>query len=194
MKNLLGGNVVGAPMSSAVCTHERQPKTQLALSACEDHIVLYATSKNLSQIKRRKSVIGKMNKLGERMDCLAQGIRHHALVILSGKIAKIAFCSERSINLQSPSGKMLRMHYKVSIPISKIMKAKPRMKAVNSNPYASDNDYEVELNTKATPSSGTLEATELMIAVLKIRLSASQTMPHIVITTSFVTMHKSLML
>ncbi|KAF3619752.1 hypothetical protein FXO37_33557 [Capsicum annuum] len=68
------------------------------------------------------------------------------------------------------------------------------MKAVNSNPYASDNDYEVELNTKATPSSGTLEATELMIAVLKIRLSASQTMPHIVITTSFVTMHKSLML
>ncbi|MCD9642192.1 hypothetical protein HAX54_028875 [Datura stramonium] len=37
---------------------------------------------------------------------------------------KIAFCSERSIKLSSPTGKFIRIHYKVSIPISKINKAK----------------------------------------------------------------------
>ncbi|PHT81153.1 GEM-like protein 6 [Capsicum annuum] len=37
---------------------------------------------------------------------------------------KIAFCSERSIKLLSPTGKLLRICYKVSIPISKVMKAK----------------------------------------------------------------------
>ncbi|KAF3647696.1 GEM-like protein 6 [Capsicum annuum] len=37
---------------------------------------------------------------------------------------KIAFCSERSIKLLSPTGKLLRIRYKVSVPISKVMKAK----------------------------------------------------------------------
>ncbi|MCD9642198.1 hypothetical protein HAX54_028881 [Datura stramonium] len=182
MKNLLGGNVVGVLMSSAaVCSDERQPKRLLSVSSCEDHIVPYATSKNLSKIKQRKSVIGKMNKLRGRMDCLAQGIREHVslspkltesvkgklslgakilqagglekifkqkfsvrddekllmvsqcyLSTTAGPIAgllfistdKIAFCSERSIKLLSPTGKLLTFHYKVSIPISKIMKAK----------------------------------------------------------------------
>ncbi|KAK6790845.1 hypothetical protein RDI58_009926 [Solanum bulbocastanum] len=181
MKNLLRGNLVGIPMSSAVCSLERQPKRLLALSACEDHIVPYATSKNLSQIKQRKYVIGKMNKLGERMDCLVQSIREHVSLspklteTLKGKLSlgakilqvgglekifrqkfsvrddekllkvrqcylsttagpiagllfistdKIAFCSERSIKLLSPTEKLLRIYYKVSIPISKIMKAK----------------------------------------------------------------------
>ncbi|XP_019243288.1 PREDICTED: GEM-like protein 4 isoform X1 [Nicotiana attenuata] len=181
MKNLLSGTVVGIPMSSAVCSLERQPKRLPALSASEDHIVPYATSKNLSKIKQRKSVIGKMNKLGKRMDCLAQGIREHVSLspklteTVKGKLSlgakilqvgglerifkqkfsvkdnekllkvsqcylsttvgpiagllfistdKIAFCSERSIKLLSPTGQLLRICYKVSIPISKIKKAK----------------------------------------------------------------------
>ncbi|KAJ8564860.1 hypothetical protein K7X08_001320 [Anisodus acutangulus] len=181
MKNLLSGNVAGIRMSSAVCSLERQPKRLQALSACEDHIVPYATSKNLYQTKQRRYVIGKMNKLGERMDCLAQGIREHMSLspklteTLKGKLSlganilqvgglekifkqkfsvkddeklmkvsqcylsttagpiaglfftstdKIAFCSERSIKLLSPTGKLLRIRYKVSIPISKMMKAK----------------------------------------------------------------------
>ncbi|XP_016444365.1 putative GEM-like protein 8 [Nicotiana tabacum] len=181
MKNLLSGTVVGIPMSSAVCSLERQPKRLLVLSASEDHNIPYATSKNLSKIKQRKSVIGKMNKFGEKMDCLAQGIREHVSLspklteIVKGKLSlgakilqvgglerifkqkfnvrddekllkvsqcylsttagpiagllfistdKIAFCSERSIKLLSPTGNFLRIRYKVSIPISKIKKAK----------------------------------------------------------------------
>ncbi|KAJ8564857.1 hypothetical protein K7X08_001317 [Anisodus acutangulus] len=122
-----------------------------------------------------------MNKLGERMDCLAQGIHEHVSLsrrlteTVKGKLRlgakilqvgglerifkqkfnvrddekllkvsqcylsttevpmagllfistdKIAFCSERSIKLLSPTGKLLRIRYKVSIPISKIKKAK----------------------------------------------------------------------
>ncbi|CAN4090351.1 unnamed protein product [Withania somnifera] len=122
-----------------------------------------------------------MYKLGERMDCLAQGIREHVSLsqklteTVKGKLSlgakilqvgglekifrqmfsvrddekllnvsqcylstttgpmagllfistdKIAFCSERSIKLLSPTGKLLRIRYKASIPISKIMKAK----------------------------------------------------------------------
>ncbi|XP_049392355.1 putative GEM-like protein 8 isoform X7 [Solanum stenotomum] len=180
MKNFLSGNEVGVPMSSAVCSFERQPKRLLSLSACQDHLPS-ATSKHLPKIKQRKSTIRKMNKLGERMDCLAQGIREHVslspkltetvkgklslgakilqvgglekifrqkfsvkddedllnvsqcyLSTTAGPIAgllfistdKIAFCSERSIKFLSPTGKLLRIYYKVSIPISKIMKAK----------------------------------------------------------------------
>ncbi|KAJ8562861.1 hypothetical protein K7X08_031313 [Anisodus acutangulus] len=180
MKNLLCENVVGIPMSSAVCSLERQPKRLQSLSACQDHVPS-ATLKHLSKIKQRNSVIGKMNKLGERMDCLAQGICEHVSLspklteTVKGKLSlgakilkvggldrifkqkfrvrddekllkvsqcyisttagpiagllfistdKIAFCSERSIKLSSPTGKLLRIRYKVSIPISKIQKTK----------------------------------------------------------------------
>ncbi|XP_049354245.1 putative GEM-like protein 8 [Solanum verrucosum] len=180
MKNFLSGNEVGVPMSSAVCSFERQQKRLLSLSACQDHLSS-ATSKHFPKIKKRKSVISKMNKLGERMDCLAQGIREYVslspkltetvkgklslgakilqvgglekifkqkfrvkddeellnvsqcyLSTTDGPIAgllfistdKIAFCSERLIKFLSPTGKLLRIYYKVSIPISKTMKAK----------------------------------------------------------------------
>ncbi|CAI9774724.1 unnamed protein product [Fraxinus pennsylvanica] len=33
---------------------------------------------------------------------------------------KVAFCSERSIKLSSPTGKQLKIHYKVTIPLAKI--------------------------------------------------------------------------
>ncbi|KAJ8562862.1 hypothetical protein K7X08_031314 [Anisodus acutangulus] len=72
-------------MSSALCSFERQPKRLLSLSACQDYVPS-ATSKILTKLKQTKSVIGKMNKLGERMDCLAQGIREH--VSLSPKLTE----------------------------------------------------------------------------------------------------------
>ncbi|KAL2541190.1 GEM-like protein 4 [Abeliophyllum distichum] len=37
---------------------------------------------------------------------------------------KVAFCSERPMKLSSPSGKLLKMHYKVMIPLGKIKRAK----------------------------------------------------------------------
>ncbi|KAJ7954605.1 GEM-like protein 4 [Quillaja saponaria] len=33
---------------------------------------------------------------------------------------KVAFCSERSIKITSPKGELVRIHYKVLIPLSKI--------------------------------------------------------------------------
>lgn len=33
---------------------------------------------------------------------------------------KVAFCSERSIKITSPNGELLRLHYKVMIPLRKI--------------------------------------------------------------------------
>ncbi|CAA2952930.1 Hypothetical predicted protein [Olea europaea subsp. europaea] len=50
---------------------------------------------------------------------------------------KVAFCSERSIKLSSPTGKQFKIHYKVTIPLGKIKRAnesenakKPRQKYV----------------------------------------------------------------
>ncbi|KAL2541306.1 GEM-like protein 4 [Abeliophyllum distichum] len=50
---------------------------------------------------------------------------------------KIGFCSEKSIKLSSPTGKLLKIHYKVIIPLGKIKRAnesenakKPRQKYV----------------------------------------------------------------
>ncbi|KAF3663261.1 putative glucan endo-1,3-beta-glucosidase A-like [Capsicum annuum] len=37
---------------------------------------------------------------------------------------KVAFCNERSVKISSPTGKLLRISYKVMIPMSKIHKAK----------------------------------------------------------------------
>lgn len=53
MKDLIGGNMVSVPMSSAVCSFERQPKRLLSLSSCQDHIPS-ATSKILSKLKQRE--------------------------------------------------------------------------------------------------------------------------------------------
>ncbi|GFS39070.1 GRAM domain-containing protein [Actinidia rufa] len=36
---------------------------------------------------------------------------------------KLAFCSERSIKLSSPNGEFIRIHYKVLIPVGKILRA-----------------------------------------------------------------------
>ncbi|KAL2541305.1 GEM-like protein 4 [Abeliophyllum distichum] len=51
--------------------------------------------------------------------------------------AKVAFCSERPIKLSSPSGELLKIHYKVMIPLGKIKRAnesenakKPKQKYV----------------------------------------------------------------
>ena len=42
------------------------------------------------------------------------------LLFISTK--KIAFCSERSIKLSSPNGDLLRIHYKVLIPVENVKK------------------------------------------------------------------------
>ncbi|KAL3635833.1 hypothetical protein CASFOL_020380 [Castilleja foliolosa] len=63
---------------------------------------------------------------------IGEGIRDHVklgqkLTETAGPIAgllfmsnnRIAFCSERSIKVTSPSGKLLKVHYKVMIPLGK---------------------------------------------------------------------------
>ncbi|KAL3370135.1 hypothetical protein AABB24_007266 [Solanum stoloniferum] len=155
MKDLISGNVVGVPMSSAVCSFERQPKRLLSISSCQDHIPS-ATSKILSKLKQlslspklTETVKGKLSlgakilrvgglekifkqKFSVRDDEKLLKVSQCYLSTTAGPIAgllfistdKIAFCSKRSIKLSSPTGKSLRIRYKVSIPISKINKAK----------------------------------------------------------------------
>ncbi|WMV23207.1 hypothetical protein MTR67_016592 [Solanum verrucosum] len=155
MKDLISGNVVGVPMSSAVCSFERQPKRLLSLSSCQDHIPS-PTSKILSKLKQlslspklTETVKGKLSlgakilrvgglekifkqKFSVRDDEKLLKVSQCYLSTTAGPIAgllfistdKIAFCSKRSIKLSSPTGKSLRIRYKVSIPISKINKAK----------------------------------------------------------------------
>ncbi|XP_049392357.1 putative GEM-like protein 8 [Solanum stenotomum] len=155
MKDLISENVVGVPMSSAVCSFERQPKRLLSLSSCQDHIPS-ATSKILSKLKQlslspklTETVKGKLSlgakilqvgglekifkqKFSVRDDEKLLKVFQCNLSTTAGPIAgllfistdKIAFCSKRSIKLSSPTGKSLRIRYKVSIPISKINKAK----------------------------------------------------------------------
>ncbi|KAK4720677.1 hypothetical protein R3W88_010910 [Solanum pinnatisectum] len=155
MKDLISGNMVGVPMSSVVCSFERQPKRLLSLSSCQDHIPS-ATSKILSKLKQlslspklTETVKWKLSlgakilqvgglekifkqKFSVRDDEKLLKVSQCYLSTTAGPIAgllfistdKIAFCSKRSIKLSSPTGKSLRIRYKVSIPISKINKAK----------------------------------------------------------------------
>ncbi|KAL3502315.1 hypothetical protein ACH5RR_036764 [Cinchona calisaya] len=164
--------VIGVPVGSvAYSFHGSGNKFLLEYPTNESSIIGH---------KRPHAVIGKVNKLGERMDNLAQGIREHVrlapkltkavkgklslgarilqlggvekvfkhnfgiregekllkvsqcyLSTTDGPIAgllfistdKVAFWSERSIKLTSPTGKLLRAYYKVLIPLMKIKRA-----------------------------------------------------------------------
>ncbi|THG05094.1 hypothetical protein TEA_012900 [Camellia sinensis var. sinensis] len=63
----------------------------------------------------------RVNKLGGKADNLANGIRELGLLFISTD--KVAFCSDRSIKLSSPTGDFVRIHYKVLIPVEKILSA-----------------------------------------------------------------------
>uniref|UniRef100_A0A5B6YH88 Putative GEM-like protein 4 n=1 Tax=Davidia involucrata TaxID=16924 RepID=A0A5B6YH88_DAVIN len=176
MKNSLQEHVIVIPISSA----ERSPKGLLPGPASQYHIP--PPSNGSPKFKQNKvvSVITRMNKLGERADSFALGIREHvrlgpkisetvkgklslgAKILQVGGVAKVfkhnfsvregekllkasqcylsttagpiagllfistdkvAFCSERSIKLSSQTGELIRVPYKVLIPLRKIRRA-----------------------------------------------------------------------
>ncbi|TXG56837.1 hypothetical protein EZV62_018150 [Acer yangbiense] len=117
--------------------------TMTYLPAEPDHI---HSSANGYKQRKVDSVLKRMNKLGKKVDNLAQGIREHvrlgtkmsetvkgklslgARIVKVGPIAgllfistdKVAFCSETSLKFCSSNGELLRLYYKVLIPVEKI--------------------------------------------------------------------------
>ncbi|KAH9771799.1 GEM-like protein 4 [Citrus sinensis] len=102
---------------------------------------------------RHLPVLKRMSKLGKKANNFANGVKQHvrlapkitgtvkgklslgAKIIQVGPIAgllfistnKVAFCSERSLKFCSPSGELIRVHYKVLIPLSKIKRVDQRV-------------------------------------------------------------------
>ncbi|XP_022139170.1 GEM-like protein 4 [Momordica charantia] len=79
--------------------------------------------------------VGGLRKVYENMFRVSQGEKllkasHCYLSTTAGPIAgllfisthKIAFCSDRSLKFSSPSGDHIRFHYKVVIPVGKVMR------------------------------------------------------------------------
>ncbi|XP_031274851.1 GEM-like protein 4 [Pistacia vera] len=77
--------------------------------------------------------VGGMNKVFKKLFSVGEGERllktcQCYLSTTAGPIAgllfisthKVAFCSERSIKFSSPNGELIRVHYKVVIPVNKI--------------------------------------------------------------------------
>ncbi|KAM7487931.1 hypothetical protein LguiB_025415 [Lonicera macranthoides] len=119
MKNSLLEHVIRIPMSSTMHLADRSRR---------DLLMDHPHSNGSSRLKQNKvdSAMNKNNKSAERADSLAVRIRDHAgpiagLLFISTD--KVAFCSERSIKISSPTGELIRIHYKVSIPLRKIKTA-----------------------------------------------------------------------
>ncbi|CAN4080897.1 unnamed protein product [Withania somnifera] len=78
----------------------------------------------LEKIFKQKFSVGDDEKLLKVSQCYLSTTAGPMAGLLFISTEKVSFCSERSIKLLSPTGKLLRIRYKVMIPISKIEKAK----------------------------------------------------------------------
>ncbi|GLT54303.1 hypothetical protein SLA2020_275130 [Shorea laevis] len=130
--------VVGIPISSEANRVGRSLKRCLPDPASQYDIPSRESSAD--------SVLIRKNKPGKKRDSFAHGVRDHvrhgpnitetvkgklslgARILKVGPIAgllfistdNVAFCSDRSIKISSPNGEMIRIHYKVLIPLRKI--------------------------------------------------------------------------
>ncbi|XP_073272124.1 putative GEM-like protein 8 [Primulina huaijiensis] len=171
--------IMGIPISSQDYAFSAKP---LLPDPVSQYQLLPSPANHYYKIRHSRvdSMIAKINKLGQSVDIIAQGIREHVRIgpklseTVKGKLSlgarilqlggvdkifkhkfdirdgeklfkasqcylsttagpiagllfisnhRVAFCSERLIKLSSPSGKLVKIHYKVMIPLRKIRRA-----------------------------------------------------------------------
>ncbi|VVB13703.1 unnamed protein product [Arabis nemorensis] len=74
----------------------------------------------LEKIYKRLFRVSENEKLFKTYQCYLSTTAGPIAGLLFISSKKMAFCSERSIKVASPQGDMIRVHYKVSIPLCKI--------------------------------------------------------------------------
>ncbi|RVX07247.1 GEM-like protein 4 [Vitis vinifera] len=105
MKNQVAGQVIGIPISFP---NENPSSSNPSLPL------------NHNEVDRMKNM---MNQHGKKGDNIVHGIREHGKPIaglLFLATQRVAFGSERSIKFSSPNSELVRIYYKVSIPLRKI--------------------------------------------------------------------------
>ncbi|XP_034698452.1 GEM-like protein 4 [Vitis riparia] len=78
-------------------------------------------------------VVGEGEKLLKASQCYLSTTGGPIAGLLFISSQRIAFCSDRSIKFSSPNGELIRIHYKVSIPLRKIKRANQSENV--KNPY-----------------------------------------------------------
>ncbi|GMY18599.1 GEM-like protein 4 [Fagus crenata] len=142
MKTSLQELVLGIPINSAAYQVDRSPKGYLPDPASQCNILslkvrlgpkITETVKGKLSLGARILKVGGVKKVFKRLFNVREGEKllkasQCYLSTTAGPIAgllfistdKIAFCSDRSIKISSPNGEVIRIHYKVMIPLSKI--------------------------------------------------------------------------
>ncbi|KAK6122256.1 hypothetical protein DH2020_044004 [Rehmannia glutinosa] len=77
----------------------------------------------VDKVFRQKFNIGDDEKLLKASQCYLSTTAGPIAGLLFISNDRVAFCSERSIKVSSPTGKLLKVHYKVMIPLTKIKRA-----------------------------------------------------------------------
>ncbi|KAL0446632.1 UNVERIFIED_CONTAM: putative GEM-like protein 8 [Sesamum latifolium] len=77
----------------------------------------------VEKVFKQKFNVGDDEKLLKASQCYLSTTAGPIAGILFVSNNRVAFCSERSIKLSSPTGKLLKAHYKVMIPLRKIKRA-----------------------------------------------------------------------
>lgn len=74
----------------------------------------------VEKIFKQLFVVSEDEKLLKASQCYLSTTAGPIAGLLFVSTEKVAFCSERSIKISSPSGKSVRVHYKVLVPLKKI--------------------------------------------------------------------------
>lgn len=77
----------------------------------------------VENIFKRHFTVGQEEKLLKASQCYLSTTAGPIAGLFFISTDRIAFCSERSIKFSTPTGELIRIHYKVMIPVRKILRA-----------------------------------------------------------------------
>ncbi|KAL5543057.1 hypothetical protein UlMin_010767 [Ulmus minor] len=148
MKSSLQGHAVGIPISSIACSLERSSKGLLTDAAFHYNIDQDRSStlkkvklgpKITETVKGKLSLVAKIlqfggvekifqklfsvtegEKLLKASQCYLSTTAGSLVGLLFISTHKIAFCSQKPIKFSSPNGELIRVRYKVVIPLNKV--------------------------------------------------------------------------
>ncbi|KAJ0963949.1 hypothetical protein J5N97_029071 [Dioscorea zingiberensis] len=131
MKNTNNGQVIGIPIaysSSYPSSHIKKSRKDSVMSwmhkfskSIRDHVALGGVERAFKQ----SFSVGKREKLVKAMQCYLSTTSGPISGMLFISTDKIAFHSDRSITITSPTGNLVKVPYKVLIPLNRIKRVNP---------------------------------------------------------------------
>ncbi|GFZ15765.1 GRAM domain-containing protein [Actinidia rufa] len=131
MKNRLPAHAIGIPVSSVAYPVENKADRKLGgkadnlVNCIREHAwgLKFLNQEGLRRLSSHNFSVREGEKLLKASQCYLSTTEGPIAGLLFISTDKIAFCSERSFKFSSPTGEFIRIRYKVSIPVEKLLTA-----------------------------------------------------------------------